>query len=1115
MAKAISWKRSITTDLNKLKEKAKSIMSDSDSNTQDLIDMSAPTLNSVAEDIEKENLSNVNDALKESNINLDPSANTPNRFPNYISSLNPLNRNNWILNKGVGDYIAPSAYDTNTANVSDNIFKPNLVTTPWYSLANKMQTLIDSWYKPWVDADLLIRTMEKNWYWYDTSLFDDKLLWDTTGMTEEQINLLREQKSKEYYAEQSKKNQDVYNKINALTPELLKSFDEDVREKAEALNTAETQSIREWLWSWFDRKWALSDMHDIQEEIAHRARQDNKNGSVYATDVFRVVNSDWKGSMVSQDEFDNYLINYMEQLEAYKNWEVPTAPDKIDFYVWGGKGYRRWESGNKSSVYSKVSNDELESMYNVYQEWMTQQKKKEEIDSAIASEMREQLWLQDDEKVNVDWIVKAYKDYSQIEDEKKDLETKIDNVMMDTLQKDQRFLSLNSVQQQRIVSNMFSNVSSKIADKYNYIQQYDTEISKIVWNVYQFSSNEEKQNTLNRLTQLRNETKQVIDTYIQNAAEAELIYAQHWGDEVSAQKEMRERMWWWEDEWLDVNVLSAFYMKGIDESNTISFWLDVDNRLLDIIKQGIWEMDDILYNTNNEWWLAHAWHEFEYWAGTVWEALEGAVWTINYLTDFTPLDWGMYAAGETQLWVYKENYQLAWDAERFYYNIMWIAPEVTSMFLPVWWAVWWWAKMLSRLTRLDKLFNNVWRFSNVIAKMDKAITEGNDVAKATKMLWNYVKNDQWVKLVWNFVKETVENYWQDAAFFNRWDTEYMTWEQDWWTNIGALFWLAHADTLWVISQSLIRWGWNIIDSLRNRTLKNIGKWWAVAWSFIDTTRYFSEHPDELASAVLREMWLQWDEAVVWLLDYIKKWNSKEARAMLNVAWQRIFEQSRQAARILDKMKKIDTTWMLAAWEKQYVGAMLSSILKGTNNVNNRELVNMIENAWYQVPDMLKRYTNSVGTMVTNSWRSSLFTKLDAEKIHLVDYDRRLDLVTDNTFSPTKVWDKEDIQKAYDWLDRMWVGYKNVFENPNSPFFKEVWAWQYVLTKEWLDALWYSNNKLVPEVLAQSKETTDFVENLRKINNNNKTEVISESLINEIEQTDAYERLSSALSKYVC
>lgn len=1111
------WKKSSIQWLDNVIKKAKDIIKkDKEETLEDVaegIDNSTQTLDNVANNLQQQNLNNVTQQLKSSPIDINITQ--PWRYPNYISSLNPLNRNNGILNKSLTDFSNPKPYSSTTANVGDNIFKTNLVTTPEDTVANKVQTLINAWYQPWVDPDLLIRFMEGNWYWYDTSTFDDSLLWDTTGMTDEQINLLREQKSKKFYEEQREKNNKVNNKIQNLDANAVSYFEHLVKIRAEELNELEEDGLSDLLYIAWGTHWRTEWVLDfVQKNVPWSAAWWLKS-TIYAKD----------GVDIWAEEFRNEIISYALNKKAYDNWERD-KPELPTLSLWQETLRIFWE--NKKSLV-QLTDDDLSVLASVYDEAMEDYYKKKEVDQARISELREQLWIEADEKISSNWIIKAYRDYSKFEDEKKDVEEKSTNFIVDKLSSDPKFMQLNSVQKERMFNTVYSHFSDKLNDKYWYLKQYDKEINKILWWVYTFANEKEKQTALVKIRMLRDNTKKIIDTYLQNALEAEIIYAEHWWDEISAQKEMRQIMWWWENEWLDVNVLSSFYMKWLDSDITV-WWLDVDNRLFNLIRPGIGEMDDIIYDTGNEWLGTHIRHEFEYWAWLVWEAIEWALNTglwIPYLLDVTPADWGMYAAGETQLWVYKKNYDLASDSWKFFYNLAWIAPEVWSLFVPVWGAVKWWLGVLTKLGKVENMMNKLTRFSSVVNRMEEAISKwAGWLKKATNILWKYINDNQAWKMVGKIANELVDNFWMDWYAFNRWDSEYMTSDQDTYTYLWALFAFANMDLLWAVAdsakQTLLFWvnnlpEWNsVIDKLKNTVSKNIWAWWTLAWSFVDISSYFSSHPDELASAVLRELWVKWDTWILWLISYIKNGWTGKAREMLNTVWTRIFEQSRQASKILNKLKQVDYTWVIAAWEKKYVWAMLSSLLSWKNTVNNQELVRMIENTWYWVPDMVKRYTNSIWTMRTNAWDSKLFTQLDSEKMHLVDYDRRLDLVTDNTFSPIKVWDKEDIQKAYDWLDRMWVWYKDVFENPeNSLYFKETWLDQYVLTKEWLDALWYSNNKLVPEVLAQSKETTDFVENLRKINNNNKTEVISESLINEIEQTDAYEKLSSALSKYVC
>lgn len=1195
--------------LDTLRKKANDILKKSKENDRALdetVDNSTPTLGTIAEQLEQETKQAQQEDLQNVMNNNPIDVTAPNQWifqPSYLNTNNLLNKNGTLTQK-VSDYQSPKPYSPLDANINDNVFNPNLTTTPQRTLVQKVSDLMDATNTEETnlrtDPDLVLRYMENSWYKYDTTPFSpseyDK---ETEGMTLEDKAKYIDQKEKEYKERQERYNQEVQNKIQWLTMEDYVKWDNETYNLAKRIKTVEWDPLDDWtFWWWVSSTfssfkngiWTFLDQwaskNNMEREIDRKIEWmldeylsqniDKYKSNGWYDDVRRVweIWQDWKwswGTVTSDDEFADRIYEYWKQLEAYKNWEIEEKPN-MKFWIW----YEYWrevdmgrDADRREFMEWKVLSDE--DIMNLYEIWKEEYAYVDRVYWAkedLISIARDKLWLQEWEELKIDnWTLKVYKTQNeQIETEKSDV---VDNSLTKAAEKvwifdDPIFQSKNTTEKTIFMTTVSNNIISKADDMFNYRKATDDAIAQINAWMWNFASEEQKQNTLMKLENLKRQQTETIEKYLTNAAMAEFLYAYYWWDENAIVAKMREIMWYEKDQWWDMGILSDFYMNGIQEPSWTALFsqYDVANRMHNVLTMSSEELDDILEQHELIWSGTELWHDVEriVWQGL--EVIEWVYWTLWWaFMNITPLDGGKFAAWETQLWVYKKWYQLQWDLGRFVNTLEWKVPEVAAF---KWFGTSsWLAKNLGKLTRfgktaevwklnilwrwLQKLVNVIdwWGFEKTIGKIRKLWESSWDIAKAEKMITKAVLRNQTRKTFGNVAKDVIESVYQDAAFFNRWDSEYYTAEQDKWTVYGALFSMANrsllsstwwsmkrfwnvaidnasramANVAWAAMNTVLdRWsGSKVIDYLIDTASKWIGRWWIVTWTTVDMASYFTKHPDELAWTMLRSLGTNTEDFMKSVKQW-DRWQIKEYAQFLNIAGNSIFAQSQEAARLLNLIKRNDKTWLIALWEKQYVGAMLSSFLQGKTNVNNRELARMINDTWYKVPDMIKRYFNVPWTFIDWWENSRLFLQTDSFKMHQVNYPRELDFATKEwQFIPTKARDEDDLRYAFMELDRQGSWLKDVFNPENiDKYFTRLEDWSYILNKEGLDALWYSNTKLVADVVAQtSEDTAQFVERLREINNANWVEVVSEKLISDIEQTDAYEKLSSQLWTLVC
>ena len=1212
---------------DELKEKAKKILQKSKENDETLEENNWPTLNTIADQLQQESTELQTKDIQNVKENNPIDVNTPTQWifqPAYLNTNNLLNKNG-ILTPTNSEYQAPIPYSPKEADINDNIFNPDLSTTPQNTLVQRVSDLLDANTTQiaqdtektpnfLVDPDLTLRYMENNWYWYDTTPFaPEQYNKETEGMTLEEKAQYLEQKEREYKEVQEKKNREIQTNIQNLSMEDLSKFDKEVYEIAQKLNMLEGDSLSNWgfwngLYAWmidinnslgntldlyFAKESAKQNADKIENKIFNEMLKQNK--IKYTTSwwagifsdpyerIRQIKNEEGDWTTVPKSEYQEALYNYWKQLEAYQNGETTEKPT-MEFWLWYAYGRevedeKTGEERREFSELKTMDDKDIMDIYEVMKEHRAgYEQMKEGIETSIAI-YRESLWLQEWEKLQINkWVVKIYKSQEQeLETEKSDavdnaIDTGIEEIW---LFKDQVFLWKNTTQKTLLLQQVTNNVTSKADDWYNYRRNTDNAIAKINAWYWTFSDEASKQKALLQLQELKDKQTRIINQYLVNAAEAELLYAYYGWDEDAIRKAMRERLGYSDSnvEHMGFTILSDFYMRGIEENNRGFAWYDVTNRLHNTLASYSQELDDILDEAWLIWTGTKVRHNVEdYLLSPIWQVLEAWVSIVPTLLDLTPIDGWKYVAWETQLGVYKKWYWLQWDLWRFWNSITWIAPEVFAFF--IWWTwsglsqLWRGISWISRFQKavkswvevaeaskkinflwrwfqkLQKAFDNFW-MERTLSKIRKLWESSEDVAKTEQLLSKAVLRNQTLKTFGNVAKDIIESVYQDWAFFNRWDTEYMTGDQDKWTVYWALFCLADLPLLsatrwwlkkfanatidqtsrwlgriwlWLTWTAFDTWWWSkVIDTLQNVASKWIWRWWIVSWTLVDMVWYFSKHTDELAWTMLKSLWLDTPSFMRQLKELDKSQVSNIA-PLLQSAWDSIFAQSQEAARLLNLIKERDTTWLVALWEKQYVWAMLSSFLSWKTNVNNQELARMINDTWYTVPDMIKRYFNLPWIVADNSWTSNLFLQIDAQKMHQVTYPRELDFITpEKQFVPTKQWTESEILHAHSELDRQGSWLKDVFDINNSDeYFTKMKDWTYLLNKEWLNALWYSNTKLIPEVLAQTSDNTaDFVWRLREINQANGVEVVSEKLISDIEKTDAYEKLSSHLWGIVC
>lgn len=1035
------------------------------------------------------------------------------------------------------------------------------------------------------DPALIARSMEQEGYKFDTTPIDtSKYENETRGMTVEEAAKYIDQKTKEEKAAQDAYNQEVSRKYEELNAEQLLKWDSDVSKVISWLSNIENPGMFQQM------VWGIKDALNLWKSSNAAEREaDTALTSLVWMSPKNVVNStyfidkwDWEED-TTHDEFLYSLREYVEDLDAYEKGETDEKPTSV--FKFGTNSYNP-TNPYAPKIYKDVTltDDNVRQIVNVYNETLEEGTKDTKIKNELKENLRTYFWLSDDETIKeIDGTYKIVKTRDQDRvTQTNELSEEGMSVIVDRWKNDPNFIQQNSARKMLVYQEAYTQLNEKAQDAMWYYSKPDEMLVAIDSWEWTFASDEEKELVKMKIIGIKNMMmNNVTKPFIMNSADIIWITSQFAWDEKALLREYANKAWVTPARWNEYTVLSDAYMVGIDEPQRGMAWYDVANRYFNAIKPYMDELDDIgdRYGRNN--FFEHQRHDLSAGMETAGQALEGAREFLWLAMDLVWGDAGKMAAWETQIGVFKKDYDLAWDAGRFIYSVEGKIPEVSSFFVWGWeWAIarslgwisalwrdaiwvmkklwmswvvnkvrelWEWIRKNSRLWKfITNVQNNLDSTGRTLNQIRKFGESWQDVAKAEALLTKTILRNRIWQTFGKTSREIVESVWQDGAFFNRRDTEYGTQNQDKWTVYWALFSFANLDMLsmtwWGLKQfsnaaldAAGRWLWNVallasntvldrwlgkkvIDWLTSAASKTIGRWGMVTWTTVDLTSYFYKHPSELSSAVLRSMW--WDTKN--FINALKNasWDDIEwARKMISSTWQSLFYQSQEAARILNILKRNDPTGLIAVWEKQYVGAMLSSFLRGKNTVNIQELTKMIEDSRYRVPDLIKRFYNTPWTLTHNEDDSKLFLKIDSAKMSQVEYPRELDFVWRNwePFSPARTRTEDDIVHANRELDRMNSGLKDVFDPANiNRNFTDLWDGKYILNKEWLESLWYKNNKLIPEVVAQvSEDTQQFVSKLREINESNGVEVLSEKLISDIEQTDAYSRLSSQLWDYLC
>lgn len=867
--------------------------------------------------------------------------------------------------------------------------------------------------------------------------------------------------------------------------------------------------------------------------------------------TFKIDMWDWTFKYTDEDSFLDSIDEFYEQMQNKWSWGWWWEDSDTDIRWWKFYYWANYSPRSQISwwfTWKELTMEEALALWAIRKEAYADINKKEELTEERRQQYRKLLWLKEGETIEeVDWRYRVVNTGEQTREE--EMSEVTNTSVRDAVQKywltDNRYNELNSAQQMLTQQEIFKQVQEATQDNYSYIAQIDREIERFRNGTYHIASSSDRQKTIATLEEIRWLMKKDADDNINRRAQATAIMARYASDDDDIIRELRKEWLIWDDVW-DYAVLSEFLMGWIDEQNKWP-WYDVANRMHDQMAYYLKQVDDIIHDTWNESTLERMWHETQYGVlDKLWEMAESLISKpVGWAADLTVQDAWVYAAGETQMWVFNEWYELASDVERFTEQVMWKTPEVAAFFL--WWdisALWKATRLenfLWKSQRINKIINgfkNSFWLNKTLQTIQKLWNSAEDIAKAEKLLTTAIARDRTYQKIWRIAKEVVENFYQDWAFFNRWDTEYMTQNQDTWT---MYWWLFAFANMWLLK--LTRWslqnlynvsidklsrtvydatsrfnGSEVMKSLSDFASKGIGRWDLLMWTKVDINKYFKNNPNLLVWAMLQSIWMD-TSSFIEALKNVSGSDISGVADTIRTLWNSIFEQSQEAARVLNKLKSADRTWLIAVWEKQYVAAMLSTFLKWQNSVNAQEIARMINDAWYTVPDMIKRFYNTPGNMLYNWGNSRLYLQIDANKMHQVDHPRELDFIDRNgdSFQPAKAWTKEDMLYAYNKLDSLWTGIKEVFDENNVwTYFTKMEDWTYVLNKQWLESLWYRNNKLIPEVVAQvSENTEDFVSKLREINESNGVEVLSEKLISDIEQTDAYDRLSSQLWDFLC
>lgn len=952
---------------------------------------------------------------------------------------------------------------------------------------------------------------------------------------------------------------DEYAKEN---PEALRKWWDEINEIAKNLNEIEqpwlvSSVLKYWenkVDTWWAEAWERMWTDKYLRELIWADEIPSSEAMLWSR-TFKIDKWNWTYKYVDKDTFFDRIDEFYEQMQWGKNWwwweeaEEFTDVANRKFYYWANYGYTQYWVSHWNQYWKEFTTEEALALWAIRSEAYDDMNKKAELNEERRQQYRKLLWLKEGETIEeVDWRYRVIQlNEQKREDEMSEiLNTSVRDAVQEYRFSDEKYNELNSAQQMLTQQEIFKQVQEATIDNYSYIAQIDREIERFRNGTYSVKVTTDRPKYIAQLEEIRDKMKQVADENIKNRAYATAIMWRYASDDDDIIRELRKKYDIGSDVW-DYDVLSHFLMHWIERTYEEWAWTDVANKMSDQFEYYLNQADNIIRETWNEGTLPWIWHGTQYnFLRPWWEILESMIGVpVWWASELVVQDAWVYAAGETQMWVFNEWYELASDVERFTEQVMWKTPEVISLFL--WWegsAVWKATRLenlLWKSQRINKIINglkNSFWLNNTLQTVQKLWNSADDIAKAEKLLTTAIARDRTYQKIWRIAKEVVDNFYQDWAFFNRWDTEYMTQDQDKWT---MYWWLFAFANMWLLK--LTRWnlqnlynvsidklsrtvydatskfnGSEVMKSLSDFASRGIGRWDLLMWTKVDINKYFKNNPNLLAWAVLQSIWMD-TSSFIEALKNVSGGDISGVADTIRTLWNSIFEQSQDAAKVLNKLKKADKTWLIAVWEKQYVAAMLSTFLKWQNSVNAQEIARMINDAWYTVPDMIKRFYNTPGNMLYNWGNSRLYLQIDANKMHQVDHPRELDFIDRNgdSFQPAKAWTKEDMLYAYNKLDSLWTGMKEVFnENNVWTYFTKMKDWTYVLNKQWLESLWYRNNKLIPEVVAQvSENTEDFVSKLREINESNGVEVLSEKLISDIEQTDAYDRLSSQLWDFLC
>lgn len=908
----------------------------------------------------------------------------------------------------------------------------------------------------------------------------------------------------------------VANKLSSftgtVTSDLLKTWDEETKDTIDQINDIYKSSF----------EWRVSDLNKMQDAWYLNAVNSSLNTLKLWDESWlaqRTVNALWlwwteeekaaddfhytydKKVIIDGNEYDLLKgTNVLSLYDAISDWEKHDIEFsyKINDNIFGSVIGAR----NDKTVTRKITEEDLNTLGKVYSDWEKDDPayQKYQNRKAKLEELYGNIWL---EYVENDREMDVNKELHKIQESQR-VNVWL-TIVKDTLNPlfDKAWVwEIQKAELLTYITKQLTEQSATLQNKLNVA--YDIQEKYKNWTYKGWYANK-----LKSLDKKASDLENIYNQYYKNYAEYLAIKSIYWDDDVKVNEELVRR--WWVDPTYgttyDFSILSNFLTANLWEPKNadayamyISAWPDVANILDSFLYDYVTDINKDLYENNNISFWQYTLRDTEtlltlagnglnsFWEWALWIASMGGVWIADLFWD---VNWMAQYANAIAAWEFWwmaiwDNFEIDNSALQAFYSVSSVVPEVISIFRG--------NAKLDKLIDFTKGWVKMWDYWNKLTKLKRWVSLSKDWVRGMEMLT--MKRAQTIAKWWaEFVKNYIQDWWQ----FNRMDTSSWDYdEQSYWSNIG---WLISLWTSWILWWAL----WKVSTFTDDVTAKIVRSWKNnVMHSTQSVDRWMRENPEKIWQFIA---WDEWD-----------KLSSRE-KAFFSIA---VTDSVEKSTKVLNMLKESDPEMnrMVSTLEKGYVGTMLDSLLSKNNNANRQFILEAANDAWWDIPNLVKRLTNSSWWIEINGKLSNLFTKADASLLQSVSYNRWLDIISDWWhFLPTQERTLKEITEFWERWEQILPWLKKVFsEEWSKQFFKKSWD-KFVLNTDWLTALWYTNKKLNAErIWTVSKDTEDFCKNLEDLNNKNTDvwiELVPQNLINDIRDTDAFDRVSSMLWEYIC